>query len=60
MRPLLSTCFLVDVAVFVLKALLHLNHLILHTVHAVNHVIKNPKQLIQPSIDTRIERTVDQ
>ena len=60
MRPLLSTCFLVDVAVFVLKALLHLNHLILHTVHAVNHVIKNPKQLIQPSIDTRIGRTVDQ
>lgn len=60
MRPLLFTCFSVDVAVFVLKALLHLNHLILHTVHAVNHVIKNPKQLNQPSIDTRIERTVDQ
>jgi hypothetical protein len=60
MRPLLFTHFSVDVAVFVLKALLRLNHLILHTVHAVNHIIKNPKQLIQPSIDTRIERTVGQ
>ncbi|OSS53146.1 hypothetical protein B5807_02801 [Epicoccum nigrum] len=59
MRSLLFTRFSVDVAVFVLKALLHHNHLSLHTVRAVNPTIKNPKQLIQPSIDTKIVMTVD-